>query len=158
MDAAWFGGKVRKKNKASDRKNIDLRKAEYQRGKRALFVARQRDGSSLMFAADAETSDVAMAAVRQVVRLGDKTKVLTDQAPAYGDIGVYAVHLTVDHGVGYSVDGNQAESSFSRARRAELGVYHQWSPVWLLLRRRDVLARGQAQAGQPRAGGRHSSP
>ena len=134
MDAAWFGGKVRKRNKASDRKNIDLRKAEYQRGKRALFVARQRDGSSVMFAADGETSDVAMAAVRQVVRLGDKTKVLTDQGPAYGDIGVYADHLTVDHGVGYSVDGintNQAESSFSRARRAELGVYHHWSPVWL---------------------------
>ena len=134
MDAAWFGGKVRKKNKAVDRKNTDLRKAEYQRGKRALFVARQRDGDSVMFAADAETSDVAMAAVRQIVRLDDTTKVVTDQAPAYGDLGVFADHETVDHSVGYRVDGistNQAESAFSRARRAELGVYHHWSPVWL---------------------------
>lgn len=134
MDAAYFGGKVRKLNKAVDRKNVDYREAQYQHGKRTVMVARQRNGGSVMFAAREESAEVALATARAVVRLDADTTLLTDQSPAYADLEALATHHTVDHSVGYRVDGistNQAESAFSRMRRAEIGVYHHLSPTWL---------------------------
>jgi hypothetical protein len=73
MDAAWFGGKARPKNLAADRrkKENDRRNAEFQRGKRPLMVARQRNGDSVMFAADDESAAVANATLRTVMRGGE---------------------------------------------------------------------------------------
>jgi hypothetical protein len=51
-------------------------------------------------------TNIAISAVRQVVRLDEETKVVTDQAPAYGDLGVYADHETADHSVGYRPDND----------------------------------------------------
>jgi transposase-like protein len=137
MDAAWFGGTVRPKNLVEDRQKDenDRRKGDdYEKGRRALVVARQRKGNSVMFAADREGRDVALGVMRNLVDLADDTKVFTDAAPAYREVSAFADHLTVDHGVGFKVGGintNQAESSFSRARRAEIGVYHRWFRTWL---------------------------
>jgi hypothetical protein len=137
MDAAWFGGTVRKKNLVADRKKNenDRRKGDdYEKGRRALMVARQRDGSSIMFAADRESRETIQGVMRNLVDLTDATKVFTDAAPAYHEVSAFADHLTVDHGVGFKVGGintNLAESSFSRARRSEIGVYHHWFMTWL---------------------------
>ena len=136
MDAAWFGGKVRKKNKQADRqlKENDRRMAEHRRGKRVIMVVRQRGGGSLMFAADGETSEVAIAAARELVRLDENTKFVTDQEPAYQDLSAYTDHEWVNHKHEYDREGvntNLAESSFSRARRAEIGVYHRLSATWM---------------------------
>lgn len=134
IDAAYFGAKPRKENMVADRKKVDYRQARHQAKKRAIMVLRERDGETVMFAARDESADVAVAAVSAIVRLGPDTKIVTDQSNAYGDLEVFATHETVDHTKGFEVDGittNQAESSFSRLRRAEFGVYHHMSPTWL---------------------------
>jgi hypothetical protein len=136
MDAAWFGGIVRKKNKKADRKldENDRRKAQHKQGKRVIMVVRQRGGSSLMFAADSETREVAITAARQLVRIDENTKFVTDQELAYRDLGAFADHNWVNHKKMFDKDGvntNLAESSFSRARRSEIGVYHKLSATWM---------------------------
>jgi len=134
MDVGWFNGKIRKKNMEVDRKNVKGRSAEYHLGKRAMFVARERGGKSVMFAADNETTDVAVATVREIVRPGGDTKVVTDHAPAYKGLELIATHEVVNHEFGYKVNGistNWAESAISRPRRALIGVYHHWAPTWL---------------------------
>ena len=136
MDAAWFGGIVRKKNKKADRKldENDRRKAQHKQGKRVIMVVRQRGGSSLMFAADSETREVAITAARELVRIDENTKFVTDQELAYRDLGAFADHNWVNHKKMFDKDGvntNLAESSFSRARRSEIGVYHKLSATWM---------------------------
>ncbi len=70
MNAAWFGGKVRKKNKLADQKlkGNDRRAAEHRRGERVIMVVQQRGGSSLMFAADGEIREIAVAVARELVK------------------------------------------------------------------------------------------
>jgi hypothetical protein len=65
-----FCGKVRKKNKKVDRqlKENDRRAAQHQKGKRTIMVLRQRGGGCIMFAANSETSEVAVASARKLVR------------------------------------------------------------------------------------------
>jgi hypothetical protein len=87
-----------------------------------------------MFAADRENAEVALGVMRNLVEPREGNRVITDAAPAYRDVAAFADHCVVDHGVGYALDGvntNQAESAFSRARRAEIGVYHHWFKTWL---------------------------
>ena len=134
MDAAYFGGKVRQKNEVDERRKVDRRRAEFQKGKRAVMVVCQRDGDAVMFAADDESAEVANAAAARLVRITPETRLVTDQSGAYGDLEALAPHDTIDHSKRFSKDGvstNQAESAFSRARRAEFGTYHHWSPTWL---------------------------
>ena len=133
-DAAYFGGKVRQKNEVEERRKVDRRRAEFQKGKRAVMVVCQRDGDAVMFAADDESAEVANAAAARLVRITPETRLVTDQSGAYGDLEALALHDTIDHSKRFSKDGvstNQAESAFSRARRAEFGTYHHWSPTWL---------------------------
>jgi len=134
MDAAYFGGKNRKLNRAEDRREVDHRKAEYQQNKRTIMVVRERNGSTVMFAAREESSQVAVAAAGVLVNHEADTRLVTDASPAYRDLELLAHHDTVDHSIGYEIDGistNQAESAFSRVRRAEIGTYHHWSKTWL---------------------------
>jgi transposase-like protein len=132
MDAAYFGGMIRKTNKVGETKGPKL--SEFQRGKRVIMVARQRDGKSVMFATNSENSAIAAAMARTLVKIDENTVLVTDDAAAYRDLEAIARHDTVDHKVGFKLKGvstNMAESSFSRARRSVLGVYHHWSPTWL---------------------------
>ena len=134
MDAAYFGGKVRPKNEVEERRKVDRRRAEFQKGKRAVMVVRQRDGDAILFASDDESAVVASTAVARLVRVDDDTRLVTNESPAYGDLEAFGTHDTIDHSKRFTKDGvstNQAESAFSRARRAEMGVYHHWSPTWL---------------------------
>ena len=142
MDAVWIGGKARRKNMAKDearrraekgaRTSRERAEALHERGKRAVMVVRQRDGDSVMFAADYENGAVAKAAVREVTLPG--TTVVTDQAPAYASVGEVRMHETVNHEVGYEVHGfstNWAEGEFSRIRRAHYGIHHSFSTTYL---------------------------
>jgi transposase-like protein len=134
MDAAYFGGKIRKANEAEERKKVDHRKAEFQQGKRTVMVARERGGGSVLFATKDESAEIAHAAVQALVKLEPGTVLVTDQSPAYRDLEALATHNTVDHSKGFKINGistNMAESSFSRMRRAEIGVYHHMSATWL---------------------------
>lgn len=134
MDGAYFGGKNRKRNMAEKRQGEDHRHARYQKRKRTIMVARERHGNAVLFAAAEESSEIAVAAAGSLVRFEANTRLVTDQSPAYANLELLADHDTVDHSIGYSVDGistNHAESAFSRARRAEIGTYHHWSATWL---------------------------
>lgn len=134
VDAAYFGGVNRKLNRAEDRRGVDYRQAQYQQGKRTIMVARERHGNTVMFAARDESAEIAVAAAGSLVEIDESTRLVTDESPAYRDLELLAQHDTVDHSIGYEIDGastNHAESAFSRARRAEIGTYHHWSKTWL---------------------------
>jgi hypothetical protein len=133
MDAAFFGKTARPRNLKVDR-GAEGPEEAHQRGKRALVVLRQRGGKSVMFAADGETQEVARAAVQAVLDPDIPTTIVTDESGAYDRMERFGQHLTVPHKVGYEVERvntNQAESSFSRARRSHIGVYHKISPTWI---------------------------
>lgn len=134
VDAAWFGGAGRKPNMVADRKKIDRRKKEHQLQKRALIVARQRLGRTLIFATSQEDAPTAIRVVRALIDQPETAVLYTDGSPAYSALDAMVEHKVVDHAVGFMVDGiatNEAESSFSRPRRAHFGNYHKWSPTYL---------------------------
>ncbi len=75
------------------------------------------------------------AAVRKYV--AKHSTIRSDESSAYGNLklmGYY--HETVNHTVEFSsdegVNENQAESFFSRMRRAFIGVYHKITPLYML--------------------------
>ena len=129
VDGAYFGGHVRKENEAKDRK--DRRKAENQTGKRqSVVVARERGGRTLAFVAPREAA--AIPAIRAHVTPG--AVVHADEAAGWDLLHAFYDVKRINHTVAFSLDGactNQAESYFSRLRRAELGQHHHISGKYL---------------------------
>lgn len=110
------------------------------------MVVRQRGSGSLMFAADGETREVAVAAARELVRLDENTSSSRTRnpptrtsAPSPTTSGSTTSTITTGRG-----STRTWRRTHSRVRGVlEIGVYHRLSPTWMgLLRRRDVLARG----------------
>jgi transposase-like protein len=129
VDGAYFGGHAKPENRKEDRK--DRRLAEQQTGKRqSVVVARERGGRTLPFVVAKESDAVAL--IRERVKLG--SIVHADEAGGWDALhAVYDVRR-INHGVAFSMDGactNQAESYFSRLRRAELGQHHHISGKYL---------------------------
>ena len=130
IDGAYFGGYVKPANHRNDRK--DRRLAVNQTGKRrCVVIVRERDGQSLpmVFKTEAEaTSWIAK-------RVDRETVLHADEAPSWNSLhGKFDVRR-VNHELAYSWDGactNQAESFFSRLRRAEQGHHHWISGPYLL--------------------------
>lgn len=129
IDGAYFGGHIRQENHKSDR--IDRRRAKYQTGKRrAVVILREREGRALPFVFEHEHESIGT--IRDRVKPG--TKVYADEASCWD-----ALHATFDakrinHQLAFSDDGactNQAESYFSRLRRAEIGTHHHISGKYL---------------------------
>lgn len=64
------------------------------------------------------------------------TTIMTDENSAYNALSIWYDHHCVEHSVEFStIDGvneNQAESFYSRMRRAEYGTYHGYRPKYLL--------------------------
>ena len=65
------------------------------------------------------------------------TLIRTDEWPAYGNLKLMGYdHETVNHSKEFSTDTgvnqNQAESFFSRMRRATIGIYHRITPRYML--------------------------
>jgi ribosomal protein L37AE/L43A len=125
IDGAYFGGSVKPKNVAEER--VDRRKAEEQTGKRQVVVVmRERKGRTLPFVFGRESD--AVPTIRQRIPLG--SVVHADESRAWDMLHAHFDMHRINHSVAYSLDGactNQAESFFSRLRRAEFGQHHRIS-------------------------------
>ena len=129
VDGAYFGGSIRQENYKADRK--DRRLAEHQTGKRRVVVImRERQGRSLPFVVRAEDEGVATVARR--VQPG--STVYADEASHWDALHARFEAKRINHSFAFSDDGactNQAESYFSRLRRAEFGQHHRISGDYL---------------------------
>ncbi len=131
VDGAYVGGHVKQENQKADRK--DRRLASQQTGKRqVVVVARERGdgGRTLPFIVRQEADAVAL--IRERVAMG--SIVHADEAGGWDRLHAYYDVMRINHSVAFSLDGactNQAESYFSRLRRAELGQHHHISGKYL---------------------------
>jgi transposase-like protein len=125
IDGAYFGGYVKPANYKKRRR--DRRNASIATGKqRVVVVVRQRHGNTTTIVSLSE-----MASVPQVRdRLEPGSIVYADDAPGWNALHADFDTRRINHSECYS-DGkactNQAESFFSRLRRAEVGTHHQIS-------------------------------
>jgi transposase-like protein len=129
VDGAYFGGYVKPANIKSHR--VDRRLKIAQTGKRqSLVVIRQRGGDMLTFVGKSEGEGVAH--VARVVEPG--TIVHADEASHWDALHGRYETFRINHSEAYSLDGactNQAESFFSRLRRAEVGTHHHIAGPYL---------------------------
>ncbi len=120
IDGAWFGGHVRPENHRAAR--IGRRKP--QNGKRrCVVVMREREGKTLATVVKYEAEAVPI--IRRRIARG--SAVHADEARAWDDLHATFEMKRIDHSKAYSANGactNQAESYFSRLRRAEIGQHH----------------------------------
>ena len=126
VDGMYTGGSQKPKNRKAER--VDRRLAEEQTGKRQVVgVAREVLGRTLPFVVPRESAAVPL--IRQHVASG--TIVMADEASGWDILHASYDTRRVNHSVEYvAADGanvNQAESWFSRLRRAEYGVHHRIS-------------------------------
>ena len=129
VDGAYFGGHVKPANYKADR--IDRRLAGNQTGKRRVVVVmRERGGIALTTVARSE----AQAAQLIAARVTPGSTIHADEARGWDVLHDRFLTKRIDHSVCYS-DGeactNQAESFFSRLRRAEIGTHHHISGRYL---------------------------
>lgn len=129
IDGGYFGGHVRPANRREDRR--DRRLAENQTGKRRVVVVmRERNGRSLPFVFKAEGQSIETIAKH----IAPGSIVHADEAGHWD--ALHSLYLTkrINHQDAYS-DGeactNQAESFFSRLRRAEIGTHHHIAGPYL---------------------------
>ena len=129
VDGAYFGGKVKEKNLKADRK--DRRLAKEQTGKRqSVVVARERGGETFTMVAASEAAAVGVICAH----IQPGSVIHADEAPAWDRLHAHYEMHRINHSVAYSQDGactNQAESFFSRMRRAEIGQFHHVSGKYL---------------------------
>jgi transposase-like protein len=129
VDGMYTGGHIRPANHVENR--IDRRRAEHQTGKRrVVIVARERNGKTITFVTKSEAEAVPV--LRDRIELG--STVYADEA-SHWDV-LHSRYLTkrINHSLAYSTDDantNQAESFFSRLRRAELGIHHHVAGPYL---------------------------
>ena len=129
IDGAYFGGHVRPENRKEDRK--DRRLKVNQSGKRRVVVVmRERNGRTLPFVFRSE--DASVPTIRARVETG--TTVYADEASSWDELHASYDTYRINHSVAFmdeDVCTNQAESYFSRLRRAELGQHHHISGAYL---------------------------
>ena len=130
VDGGYFGGYVKPANLKEHRR--DRRLARHQTGKRrVVVVVRERGGVTLpgVFRNEAH----ALSFIRDRVRRG--TKINADEATSWNDLHSRFEMVRINHQEAYSLNGactNNAESFFSRMRRAEIGHHHHLSGPYLL--------------------------
>lgn len=122
----YTGGHRKPENRKAER--VDRRLAEEQTGKRqVVVVAREVGGRTLPFVVPRESAAVPL--IRQRVASG--AIVMADEASGWDQLHASYDTRRVNHSVEYvAADGanvNQAESWFSRLRRAQYGVHHRIS-------------------------------
>lgn len=122
VDGAYFGGYVKPANHKTDRK--DRRLVHNQSGKRRVVVImRERGGNVLPFVFKSE--DEALGTIQSRVTAG--STIHADEATGWDALHARYLTKRINHSQAYSHDGactNQAESFFSRLRRAEVGTHH----------------------------------
>ena len=129
VDGAYFGGYVKPANRRADRK--DRRRKVHQSGKRqVVVVARERDGETLTHVAALEAAGVPF--VMATVTTG--ATIHADEASHWDNLEAGFLTRRINHSVEYSTpesNTNQAESFFSRLRRAEIGIHHSIAGPYL---------------------------
>lgn len=129
IDGAYFGGHVRPENRKEDRKDRRL-SANRDADRRVVVVLRQRAGRTLPFVVRREADGAEI--VRERVAFG--TELHADEGSHWDDLeATYRAHR-INHSQAFSWDGactNQAESYFSRLRRAVTGQHHHVSHQYL---------------------------
>lgn len=131
IDGAYFGGYVKPANSKADRKD---RRLKWNRsGKRqSVIVTRERNGKTLTFVARSESA--AVPGIKQQIESG--STVYADEATAWDELHGHYDTKRINHSMSYSHNGactNQAESFFSRLRRAEVGTHHHIAGDYLEL-------------------------
>jgi hypothetical protein len=120
IDGAYVGKGPKPANKKADR--ADRRTLDTKR--QVVVVVRERGGSARTWIVDREADAIPM--VRQNVASG--TTVHADESAAWDILHASFPMKRVNHSVEYMADDgactNQAESYFSRLRRAEMGTDH----------------------------------
>ncbi len=129
IDGAYFGGYVKPENRKEDRK--DRRLLENRSGKRkCVVVMRSRNGRTLPYVCESE--DEAIPTILARVEAG--STIHADEGSAWDTLhSRYKAHR-INHSIAFSDKGactNQAESFFSRLRRAEIGTHHHISGKYL---------------------------
>jgi transposase-like protein len=129
IDGAYFGGYVKPANFKEHRRDRRLRL--HQNGKRrVVIVMRERAGKTLTFVTKTEDASVPM--LRQRIEMG--STVYADEASHWDQLHARYLTRRINHSQAYA-DGenctNQAESFFSRLRRAEIGTHHHISGPYL---------------------------
>lgn len=129
IDGGYFGGYIKPRNWKENRR--DRRLTRYQTGKRRVVVVmRERKGRSLPFVFKSE--DEAVPTIRDRVASG--STIYADEASSWDALHARFLTKRVNHSRAYS-DGeactNQAESFFSRLRRAEIGTHHHVAGPYL---------------------------
>lgn len=123
IDAAYFGGHMKPENRLEDRK--DRRLKENQTGKRrAVVVMREREGRTVADVFASESAAVPAIAAR--VESG--ATIYADEGTAWDALHARFAMKRVNHSVMFKDEDactNQAESYFSRLRRAEIGTHHR---------------------------------
>lgn len=129
IDGAFFGGYIKQENRKEDRK--DRRLKENQNGKRhAVVVMRQRKGSTVPMVFDDEGD--ALAAI--YARVQPNSTIYADEASCWDALHAVYKAKRINHSVAFKDNDactNQAESFFSRLRRAEIGTHHKISGRYL---------------------------
>jgi transposase-like protein len=123
VDGAYFAASVRHPNVKAERK--DHRLIEEQSGKRQVVViVRERGGRSVPVVVGKESDAIPF--IRERVASG--AVVHADESRGWDMLHASYDMRRINHSVAYSLDGactNQAESFFSRLRRAEIGTHHR---------------------------------
>jgi transposase-like protein len=122
IDGAYFGGYVKPANRKEHR--LDRRLRFVQSGKREVVVVmRQRGGNTIANVFKSESESVKT--IHQ--RVANGSTIHADEANAWDVLEARFLTKRINHSEAYSHDGactNQAESFFSRLRRAEIGTHH----------------------------------
>ncbi len=130
VDGAFFGGYVKPANWAENRR--DRRLAVNQSGKRqVVVVAREKRGKTFPFVFKAEHESLPTLGL--AIEVG--STVHADEATHWDALHSRYLTKRINHQDAYSDDGgactNDAESFFSRVRRAEIGIHHHIAGPYL---------------------------
>lgn len=125
IDGLHVGGYVKPANRKENRR--DRRLAENRSHKRrVVIVMRERGGKTYPFVVASEDAGVPTIAAR----IHPDSVVFADEASHWDQLHARFLTKRINHSLAYA-DGdastNQAESFFSRIRRAEMGVHHRIS-------------------------------
>ena len=129
IDGGYFGGYVKPANMKEHR--LDRRSRYVQNGKRqCVVIMRERDGKSLPFVCKAEAD--AIPAI--LAHVDPNSTVFADEASCWDQLHARYLTKRINHSVEYAngdTNTNQAESFFSRLRRAEIGTHHKVAGPYL---------------------------
>ena len=129
IDGGYFGGYVKPENRKEDRKDRRL-KANTSGKRECVVIMRERKGRSLAFVVAKEGDAVPF--VRDNV--GNLATIYADEGTGWDALHAGWDTKRVNHSVAFMDEGvctNQAESYFSRLRRAEIGTHHHIAGPYL---------------------------